>query len=109
MNQVTDHRSAVGGVATRLRDLPPEADLVPELQRPIIEWPQRDLALALELGRSAAFLEEMQRTPYDKRAWLATIVQGVRERPAELSATLRGRTIVVGDLLDDIPFTFREV
>lgn len=112
----TDLRSAVGdqsGFAPTLSERPlrylePRADLDPALKGPIFDWPWRDKEIALELGRSGAFVEEMAHTHHNKRAWLASIVQGLRAGPAELGAqppSLRGRTIT---LPEQPAFTFRE-
>ena len=111
----TDLRSAVGSASglphssrAALRYLAPTAELDPVLAGPIFNWPWRDREIALELGRSAAFIEEMSHTRHNKRAWLASIVQGLRVGPAELTVdrpSLRGRTIT---LPEQPAFTFRE-
>jgi len=78
------------------------------LAGPVFRWPWRDREIALELGRSAAFVEEMSHTRHNKRAWLASIVQGLRVGTEELVAkppSLRDRTIV---LPEQPAFTFRE-
>jgi hypothetical protein len=84
---------------------------------PIIDWPADAKRIALELGRSADFLEKMRTCGPDKRGWLAIQVEAIQMKPEELSRVLwrAEKTVTLGPAqkltpVDDEPaFTFRRV
>ena len=55
---------------------------------PIIDWPPDAKRIALELGRSDAFLLAMQSQGPNRVAWLAAKVTPILNSPDELSTLL---------------------
>lgn len=55
---------------------------------PIIDWPPEAQRIALELGRSDAFLLAMQQQGPNRVAWLASQVTPILNHPEELSTLI---------------------